>query len=389
MPDDNKDPFLLPHPQRLKHIDRSLTYTGVLDRFMPEKSKSREQFTAALRSPYPSFVDHLKMLVEKIDDFAEVADIILRVDPTASTFDLAPSCSGSANSQMAWHTLAFTESNAPIFQIDDDLVQALMLTDVSENIPVSMITPPFTLGYLELGTRRDTGCFVHNTSTGQHPLEGAYISVSGSADRDSDGYGKRISIIFTGSPTRDHLADDAYLAHTILFQDENGKELTVLESITRSLNNSSAWVAEHGLLERNKSFYEGERETITMVIKALLFLNMKAFRKEVVSERDEWLKKARATLNKAKQRKYLQKANASSNKIVIRPFEELSEGIKQGIRALTDSKVAVHLRRGHLRNQAFGPERADRKIIWIEPTLVGMSADETAPVTAKAYVARL
>lgn len=389
MSDDNRDPFLLPLPQRLKHMDRTMTYMGVLDYVMPEGSKARERFNKEIKTPYTSFVDFLESLAEKFPEFEEVASILGGADPTARNKELAPSCSGSANSQVAFHSLIFTESNAPVFQIDDDLVQALRLTDVSENIPVSMITPPFTLGYLELGTRRDTGCFVHNTDTGQHPLEGAYISVSGSEDRNSDGYGKRISIIFTGSPTRKHIADDAYLAHTILFQDESGKELTVLESITRSLNNSSAWVSEHGLLERNKTFYEGERETITLVIKALLFLNMKTFRKELVNERDDWLKKARATLNKAKQRKYMQKANVSTNKIIIRPQADLSEGTKQGIRALTDSKVAVHLRRGHLRNQVHGPGRADRKIIWIEPTLVGMAADGSSEVPAKTYIAKL
>jgi hypothetical protein len=35
----------------------------------------------------------------------------------------------------------------------------------------------------------------------------------------------------------------------------------------------------------------------------------------------------------------------------------------------------VHWRRGHYRRQAFGPERAERKTIWIEPTLVGIGEE--------------
>jgi len=33
--------------------------------------------------------------------------------------------------------------------------------------------------------------------------------------------------------------------------------------------------------------------------------------------------------------------------------------------------VETHWRRGHYRLQACGPKHADRKLIWIEPTLIG------------------
>lgn len=38
----------------------------------------------------------------------------------------------------------------------------------------------------------------------------------------------------------------------------------------------------------------------------------------------------------------------------------------------THASPRLHWRRGHLRHQAHGPERALRKLVWIEPTLVGM-----------------
>jgi hypothetical protein len=38
----------------------------------------------------------------------------------------------------------------------------------------------------------------------------------------------------------------------------------------------------------------------------------------------------------------------------------------------THASPRVHWRRGHYRRQAFGPSRTERKMIWIEPTLVGI-----------------
>ncbi|MGO4440280.1 hypothetical protein [Rhizobium sp. RAF56] len=39
--------------------------------------------------------------------------------------------------------------------------------------------------------------------------------------------------------------------------------------------------------------------------------------------------------------------------------------------------VKPHVRSGHYKNQAFGPGRVDRKIIWIDPYLVNYGADTT------------
>lgn len=49
-------------------------------------------------------------------------------------------------------------------------------------------------------------------------------------------------------------------------------------------------------------------------------------------------------------------------------YKTKEEGISTG----THASPRVHWRRGHFRNQHFGIKNAEQKIIWIEPTLVGV-----------------
>jgi hypothetical protein len=47
----------------------------------------------------------------------------------------------------------------------------------------------------------------------------------------------------------------------------------------------------------------------------------------------------------------------------------------------THASPRLHWRRGHVRNQPCGSGRSQRKLIWIEPMLVGMSdREEAVPV---------
>lgn len=41
----------------------------------------------------------------------------------------------------------------------------------------------------------------------------------------------------------------------------------------------------------------------------------------------------------------------------------------------THESPRIHWRRGHMRNQAYGPGRVDHKIMWIEPALIGASEE--------------
>jgi hypothetical protein len=49
-------------------------------------------------------------------------------------------------------------------------------------------------------------------------------------------------------------------------------------------------------------------------------------------------------------------------------------------------QVASHWRRGHWRNQAHGPERLLRKLIWVMPVLVGASRRDDGPATGHLYL---
>jgi len=49
-------------------------------------------------------------------------------------------------------------------------------------------------------------------------------------------------------------------------------------------------------------------------------------------------------------------------------------------------QVATHWRRGHWRNQSFGPRRTLRKLIWVMPVLVGSKGDKDEPDSGHIYL---
>jgi len=57
-----------------------------------------------------------------------------------------------------------------------------------------------------------------------------------------------------------------------------------------------------------------------------------------------------------------------------------------GIATLDHGHVASHWRRGHWRNQAHGPARSLRKLIWVMPVLVGANHRDDEPVTGHLYL---
>lgn len=59
---------------------------------------------------------------------------------------------------------------------------------------------------------------------------------------------------------------------------------------------------------------------------------------------------------------------------------------EKGLDRPEDKQVATHWRRGHWRNQAFGPKRALRKLIWVMPTLIGSKSDKDEPDSGHIYL---
>ena len=88
-----------------------------------------------------------------------------------------------------------------------------------------------------------------------------------------------------------------------------------------------------------------------------------------------------AIKNPSKREKAQRKAAAQYNRIIVGPDQNpllmTTHSHGQGVRP--------HFRRGHFRQQAYGPKLSLRRPLWIQPMLIGKDQLD-GPVEAKTYV---
>lgn len=93
---------------------------------------------------------------------------------------------------------------------------------------------------------------------------------------------------------------------------------------------------------------------------AFLMLNIKGLDKKVIDP---------SILNRVRHKKG--KTSIPTHRVVhIASVYDRNGNIVGDGDSVKHRRVRVHLRRGHVRNQACGPEMADRKMVYIEPVLV-------------------
>ena len=257
------------------------------------------------------------------------------------------------------------------FRLEDDLVTMLMRTDLADDVPVSLLEPPYPCCYVELGQRRDLPLHIFHEMTGLHHLEGAYVTTGVGID-----HRKGISLLLTGSPVgkSGNAGDDATLLMWISTEDPDRpisevlhEELVKLEEENGDANTAKGQFAVNFLKHEPVVL-----AAIKMLIKSLLYMSSSEMRVTRVTEKTDLLNQAKTTKNPVKRRKIEARAAKSQDySIVIAPkvvynVAELPEGHE----TMTDEErrsVSPHWRRGHFRMQAFGKNRAERKRIRIPP----------------------
>ncbi|WP_444939393.1 hypothetical protein [Microbulbifer sp. JMSA002] len=270
----------------------------------------------------------------------------------------------------------YRKTEGTILTTSKELDLLLENTDIGDDIPIAYLRPPFQNCYIEFTENRSSSLFVFNSETGEHILEGVYISETeilpgtvemeafkNKAEVDASKALRILDLMFTGSPVgKQNNKDDALRLQSFYIQDDNRTILEELESIECMYGGDADFVGDIPYLAK----------TLYHMAKVLLFINCKQYRDTAFNERKEIEKKLSSLKSFSKINKYKNKLRKSYNRLVIKPEDNVKylKGDSNEHPSGVKSKKA-HWRKGHFRMQPYGVGASKRKIVFIEPTVVG------------------
>lgn len=257
------------------------------------------------------------------------------------------------------HAVQLRLTQAPILTIGDDLLTRLEATEIDKGLPVKYLRPPYPLCYVEFGERRDWHYAISNCASGRHVLEGAYVHLI----EGHPLFGTALDITFTGSPHPDSHALDDTSTEAVL--DLSDPERPIEAAFESAMAKIRARIGGPTLIEQ----YGWQDELLAAMrplAKALLYLNCAGVRAEHQRPRAELLQRLEGIKSAHKRRKLERQAERTYDRIYVRAPAETTTGLARA------GGVKAHWRRGHFRNQACGAGLREHRLIWIEPTLVGM-----------------
>lgn len=294
--------------------------------------------------------------------------------------NIAAYAPGNAGTEMgsAFATIVYLRQvlyPQPYFLVDDDLLELLENTDLADDIPISMLQPPYPRCYVEFGKSRKTEERVPNIETGLHILEGAYVELG---RHHAEGHG--LYVMFTGSP----------LGHTNALDDATDSMFLPLDNPQRTLKDALEWAYNksagiaHTLALRTSphEYTKHSFSCLKLLVKVLLYLNLPDARKTLHPELTDAVKQAGAKKNRAKREKAERQTRMLNDYILVSAPPVRTEK-EEGV---TGGTVKPHWRRGHYRMQAYGPQYSFHRVILVAPVLVG-GAEGLANAAPK-YVVR-
>ncbi len=274
----------------------------------------------------------------------------------------------------------FRKLNGNILTTSDVIEEKLEVTDIGNDIPISYLRPPFKNCYIEFTESRTSSLIVYNEISGEHILEGVYLSeVEILPDTEAmDLYIKTkefpykldsskplrvLDMMFTGSPIgKSNVGDDALRMQGFYVQDD---DLTVNEQL-RFIENT------YGKDEDFADDLNYLSSTLKHMAKVLLFVNCKQYRDTAFNERQEMEKQVSSIKSPAKLRKFNKKLRKSYNRLIIKPEDHVVyKSDDKNKHSDNHEPKKAHWRKGHFRMQPYGAGASRRKVIYIEPTIVG------------------
>lgn len=271
--------------------------------------------------------------------------------------------------EAALTNLRYAYAGGRLFQTRDDLDMRLRQTDIGDQAPCKFLRLPYPVMFLEFGESRSTPLTISHDDSGAHIMEGVYLS-----EHRLGADTRMLYFLFCGSPMgKRNLLDDVTRSFALPIDREEDPLETAL----------AAMVAHYrGLKYQQRTPEHQVQECVDAIYhtaKVLLYLNSHHPVTETRPEYTELQERLRR-VKAGKRAKLERKASRTYDRVVIGPKTTPSSMDASS----PHRTVETHWRRGHYRLQAHGPKRVDRKLIWIEPTLIGV---DTLAYTAsrKAY----
>jgi len=315
-----------------------------------------------------------------------------------------------AVSQVVFHfSLAYHEIHGkPVYAPSRGLSEALIYTEFRD-VPASMFKLPHDALYIEIPL--DSGLYVPNEQSGLHTLRGIYITKRSALPLDweaKEGNARPLwgsQVLLIGNPKEASgpqvaLINDALL-HFHLYASEGetlgqviartAESVRNWEELEQSFSGERLKLSPDMRVTDNNEYQEalvewredGFSRVLRFVVNTLLYITLpdaELVEQFVDPNLDRLIEKAhnapKGSAKRAKLHAEVAKANkqkitvlGSSVKIDRSHLKDAGNGAGG---AGTGRKLAVqYIRRGHWRNQPYGPGRTLQRLQWIRPTAVG------------------
>ena len=266
------------------------------------------------------------------------------------------------------------------FQTTDSLEAMLQATDFGKDCPSEWFRPPFPDIYIEFGEHHNFPVKIKDPKSGEHIIEGVYV-LSGEGEvldceHKTLSRARGFEIIVFGSPIgKSGVMDDCYTHMSVTIDNESA---SILELVQKTVDSH----------RRKSNFLNSEifAPVIEHVAKILIYLGTREARQREVNDLQQAEKKLRGLKSPSKVAKSIRQNARLYDRVVIGP-DSLGDGEGENSRD-GERGVAPHVRRGHLRSQAYGPQHSLRRPQWIQPTFVGGVGWGSGGVPSPSYVVR-
>jgi hypothetical protein len=371
---------LLPHPARLKAISE-LIGTSVADEVtraihvwsgLCESVELGRQAVEMLRNPAIGIATFLEVMTTRSSAFRSLVLRMSHDGANANFGNVEGMVIDSRQRLLEW----------PVFQTRNTLEQRLVLTDIGADMPCQFFRLPYDRIFLECGETRSSPLRIHNAQSGEHVFEGAYLEQFSQVLK---GVPVRVVyIMLIGSPVgKAHLADDAYYTLSVIFEDDEDSLETVLNRVfehTHETVRENASILPTGHF---RDFGEKDRAAIRAAVfhvaKVLLYLNSQDARTESLKERSTLAKQLAGLRGGGKISKVQRKLHKAYDRILVGTPNLPKLDASAALGAIQTGQKSAHWRRGHFRNQAYGPSWSLHRAVYIEPVLVHGELESAAP----------
>lgn len=277
--------------------------------------------------------------------------------------------------------LEWKKSGRNIFNFSENITELLKETDVLD-IDISLIKLPFNNFYVDLSTAK-----IPFEENGNEFVEGAFIR---DEYHDGEDYERAINIDFVGKDyidkywtvNKDLCWDSERGFHSmLLFLDRKDNLKTIQDAITfdkdgfvgTALYDDRDDNTKIDLYLIHKQFVD---RTINFIINCLLYLTTKD---ADIDEKypDDLPFHLKSNLDKANTNRKKEIAKAEILRNGFTKIKYVGHRIKRTkIVASSGKEISPHWRRGHWRNQKFGENLSEIKLLWIMPTIVNKEKGE-------------